>query len=151
MQQQILIVIVIIFLFLLVFFLYAQYNITKRQLILVNKDGEQIRLTVEIADSFPKKARGLMFRESLGQNEGMLFIFDNPARHSFWMVNTTIPLDAIYFDENQTVVDIIHMDPCNLSCAVYKPESDAKYVLEVNQGFAVLNKIEKGNSRFILE
>ncbi len=150
--QQVLAFFVVFFLILLIFFLYTQYSVNKRQITLINKDGKQIKLTVETADNLVKRSRGLMFRKSLADNEGMLFVFEKSGRHGFWMMNTTIPLDAIFFDANRTVVDVIQMNPCGLTnCTVYYPEKDALYVLEVNQGFAVANKIEKGNSRFILE
>jgi uncharacterized membrane protein (UPF0127 family) len=146
-------VFIIIFLIAIMFlFLYAQFSTAKRQITLVNRDGERINLTVEVADNPVKRARGLMFRKSLGENEGMLFIFDKPGKHGFWMVNTTIPLDAVFFDENRTAVDIVQMNPCGITgCRTYYPEEEALYVLEVNQGFAVANKIEKGKSSFILE
>ena len=89
--------------------------------------------------------RGLMLRDSLPQNAGMLFVFDNEAYHSFWMANTTIPLDAIHFDSNGKVVDIIHMEPCKTVesyCRNYTPQEKAKYVLEVNEGFSDKNSIK---------
>jgi len=136
----------------LILLVYTQLFTVKKQITLVNSGGERINLNVEVADDPVKRARGLMFRQSLADDEGMLFVFDTPGKYGFWMVNTTIPLDGIYLDENGTVADIIAMDPCRMAkCPVYYPEKEAKYVLEVNQGFAVSNKIEKGKSRMLLE
>lgn len=135
-----------------ILFLYTQLFTVKRQIAVINRDGERIELNVEIADDPVKRARGLMVRQSLAESEGMLFVFDKPERYGFWMLNTTIPLDAIFFDENMTAVDIIQMDPCRITnCPTYVPEKEALYVLEVNQGFAVSNRIEKGKSRLVLE
>lgn len=149
--QQVIAFFVVFFIILLLFFLYTQYSVNKKQIKLINRDGKTIELSVEIADDPVKRARGLMFRESLGEYEGMLFVFDRPKKPGFWMVNTTIPLDAIFFDENKTVVDIIAMNPCNITdCPSYAPEKDSLYVLEVNQGFSDTNKIEKGRSKMVL-
>ena len=139
-------------LLLLVIFLYTQFTTVKKQINVTNSEGEKIELTVEMADTYAKKARGLMFRKSLGEDEGMLFVFDKPGKYGFWMVNTSIPLDLIFIDENKTVVDIAQMEPCGIrNCPVYIPLAEALYVLEVNQGFSVSNKIEKGKSTLILE
>ncbi len=150
--QQFIIFLFALLLVLLILLLYTQLMVGKKQIAVTNRDGERIELNVEIADDAVKRARGLMFRESLGENEGMLFVFGSPGRHGFWMVNTTIPLDAIFFDEEGFVVDIISMEPCGMiNCPVYRPEREAIYVLEVNRGFSVSNKIEKGKSRLILD
>ncbi len=153
--QQILVFFAVFFLVLLLFFLYTQYSVNRKQITIVNNEGENVTLSVEIADDIAKRSRGLMFRSYLGENEGMLFVFNKEAKHGFWMVNTTIPLDAVYIDKNGNVVDVIEMDPCRklniMECKVYLPENEALYVLEVNQGFSVANKIEKGKSRMIIE
>ncbi|MFH1222304.1 MAG: DUF192 domain-containing protein [Candidatus Micrarchaeota archaeon] len=127
-------------------FIYTQYNVAKKQITITNKNGKKVVVTVEMADDMLKKSRGLMFRDALGENDGMLFTFDKPARHGFWMVNTTLALDAIYFDENKTAVDVLQMEPCKiLNCPVYWPKADALYVLEVNKGFAMKNNITVGS------
>lgn len=134
---------------LLIAFLYTQAFIEKKRITLVNSEGKTIDVVVEIAADPFKKARGLMFRQSLGDFEGMLFVFDKADRHGFWMVNTTPALDAIFFDENKKVVDIILMHPCGSiveQCKVYYPREAAKYVLEVNQGFVEKNRIKENCS-----
>lgn len=144
--QQLLLFIFAFLIVVFLFFLYTQYNINRKELTVVNSKNKQVKISAEIVDDPIKMARGLMFRSSLGENEGMLFVFNSSAKHGFWMVNTTIALDAIYFDENKTVVDIIAMQPCaSLSCPTYAPKEDAKYVLEVNQGFAKKNSIIEGS------
>jgi len=144
-------VIVILFVALFLFFFFQ----TKKEFTrieIVNEEGKQIPIDVEIADTGIKRMKGLMFRSSLGQNEGMLFVFDNEDYRKFWMMNTTIPLDAIHIAANGTVVEVILMDPCTslISCKSYPSSQKAKYVLEVNQGFAKENGIEIGKSKLLL-
>jgi len=118
---------------------------------LVNSNGEEISIEAELADGFLSRTKGLMGRKNLGEKEGMLFVFDNLAYHSFWMFNTQIPLDAIFFDEKGIVVDIIEMEPCKnalgFGCPNYYPKLPAKYVLEMNKGFAKQAQISVGKSK----
>ncbi len=90
--------------------------------------------SIEIADTSESRQIWLMYRETLWNNEWMLFIYDKPWLYSFWMKNTLIPLAWIRMDENMKIVDIIQMDPCKAEeCISYKPQSVAQYVLEINQ------------------
>jgi len=93
---------------------------------------------VEIADTRDKQALGLMFRESMAADHGMLFIFPTEAPRSFWMKNTRIPLDIMYFDEDFELVSIsADTPPCRVSrCPSYPSVAPAKYVLELNAGTA---------------
>jgi uncharacterized protein len=101
---------------------------------------------VEIADTPAKRETGLMFRESLPENQGMLFIFESSGEHDFWMKNTLIPLDMIWIDANLNVADIKTAEPCNESvCQLLAPEKDALYVLEINRGLAGENEIKVGD------
>ena len=137
----------IILVLLVIYFVTAKGE--RKKVTLINSEGKRIELDAEIADSLATRARGLMGRSSLPENEGMLFVFDAPGRYGFWMFNTTIPLDAIHVAPDGTVADVISMDPCGLNvtrCPVYAPKAQAMYVLEVNQGFASKNKIMAGNS-----
>lgn len=92
---------------------------------------------VEIADEPVKRSRGLMFIESLPKDHGMLFVFDKEDIYSFWMMNVRFSLDLIWIDSNGIVVDIKRdAPPCFESCPSYNPKDTARYVLEVNSGFA---------------
>jgi len=96
------------------------------------------RFAVEIADTIDKQALGLMFRDSMPDDQGMLFIFPNEAPRSFWMKNTRIPLDIMYFDKELEMVSIsADTPPCRVTrCPTYPSKSSAMYVLELNAGMA---------------
>lgn len=102
---------------------------------------------VEIADDAAERARGLMFRESLGEGKGMLFVFDNVSKHSFWMKNTLIPLDIVWLDSQGKIVYISQNTPlCAANpCPSYTPEKPAKYVLEIAAGQAEKNTLQLGD------
>ncbi len=93
---------------------------------------------VELAKTPAERARGLMFREKMDKDKGMLFIFDSEELNSFWMKNTLIPLDIIWIDENKEVVFLKeNFLPClEENCETVSPSERAKYVLEVNAGIA---------------
>jgi uncharacterized membrane protein (UPF0127 family) len=92
------------------------------------------RIRVELAESDPTRARGLMYRTSLEQDQGMLFVFPDERRRSFWMKNTCIPLDMLFIDKSGTIVGILENVP-TLSQVSRGVPCPAAYVLEVNAGW----------------
>ena len=89
---------------------------------------------LEIADDNESRQLWLMYRESMSDENWMLFVFDKMWAYSFWMKNTLIPLAWVRLDSKLKIVDIIQMDPCKTEqCPSYKPKSEAQYVLEINQ------------------
>ena len=107
---------------------------------------DSICVFVEVADSPDERSVGLMNRDTLADNYGMLFVFETEEAHSFWMKNTLIPLDALWINGKYQVVDIQTMTPCTVDpCTVYTPAQIALYVLEVPAGFAQKNEIEVGD------
>lgn len=104
-----------------------------------------VRVSVEVPATPAEMAKGLMHRESLGENEGMIFVFDKEAKYSFWMKNTLIPLDMIFINDDNKIVDILNAVPCKEEpCEHYIPKEKAVYVLEVNNGFAQKHNIQIG-------
>ena len=93
---------------------------------------------IELAVTPEEQSRGLMFRESLDHNKGMLFVFDKEGEHPFWMKNTLIPLDIIWINENKEVIFISEStQPCRKDpCHAIGPADKAKYVLEINGGIS---------------
>lgn len=132
--------------FFLVFLMIFLANCTKKVNQISISNGEKIiKVNVEIADDNYERQQGLMFRESLNENDGMIFIFEDENFQSFWMKNTLIPLDIIFIDKNFEIVDIKNAVPCEEDpCAAYDSAKPAKYVLEINYGFAEKNSIEAG-------
>ncbi len=105
-------------------------------------------LTVEVADTDLKRARGLMFRKKFVECDGMLFIFDRPERLSFWMKNTWMPLSIGYFDKNGRLLNVQEMEPSKSEMQTalpsYPSAGVAKYALEMPQGWFDKKKVSKG-------
>jgi hypothetical protein len=109
--------------------------------------NNNVKINVEIADDSLERERGLMFREGLGENSGMLFIFKDEQVRGFWMKNMLIPLDMIFINGNGKIVSIKTAEPCKADpCASYSSDYPAKYVLEVNSGFALKNNVSVNDS-----
>ena len=105
-----------------------------------------ICIQAEIADSFESRQHGLMFREKLTDNQGMLFIFENEDIQIFWMKNMILPLDMIWIGVDKIIVEIKeNVPPCAGPCKNIIPAQKARYVLEVNAGFVKRNRIRVGN------
>ena len=97
------------------------------------------RYSVEIADDDAERARGLMFRDTMPADHGMLFVHEREEPQAYWMKNTRIPLDILYFDnERRLVSQRRDVPPCTLGdrCPSYPSNAPARYVLELNAGQA---------------
>lgn len=105
-------------------------------------------IDVEIADVSSERTKGLMYRDSMKDNHGMFFVFDNEEQLSFWMKNTLIPLDMIFFDSNYKVVHVQkNALPCKADpCEVFPSIKPAKYVLEVKAGTSDRLEIKEGDT-----
>lgn len=107
-----------------------------------------VTIQAELADTTQKRATGLMFRESLSQNYGMLFIFAEEQEWSFWMKNTRIPLDIIWMNKSKRIVHVErHVPICARTddgCPNYQPNAPAMYVLELAAGTANALKLQRG-------
>jgi hypothetical protein len=101
------------------------------------------RLKVEVARTDPDRARGLMFREKMGRDEGMLFIFDEPAYHSMWMKNTLIPLSVAFVDAGGTILNILDMEPHSEES--HMSAGPSIYAIETNRGWFAAKKIKAGD------
>src|SRR5215213_4782305 len=116
---------------------YQRVNVTVNGLVLV----------ADISVTNEQRTKGLSVKDSLAENEAMLFVFDNEAEHTFWMKDMKFPIDIIWIDSEKTIVHIEHnLLPCisGVLCPTYKPSDDSLYVLETVGGFAEKYNIIKG-------
>ncbi|MCH9639654.1 MAG: DUF192 domain-containing protein [Betaproteobacteria bacterium] len=99
-------------------------------------------LTAEVADTRTLRAQGLMYRETLGKDKGMLFVFPRSDYYSMWMKNTYIPLSVAFIDKNGIILNIADMHPETLT--PHESVGLAKYALEMNVGWFSEKKIVEG-------
>lgn len=108
-------------------------------------DGKTIgTIQIELADNPSKISLGLMYREKLAENQGMLFIFPDNQPRAFWMKNTILPLDMIFADPDGIIVTI-HEHTVPYSEESYLSEIPSKYVVEVNSGYVNSHDIKEGD------
>ena len=115
----------------------------ERRIRLANPEGSSVTLIVELARTPQERERGLMGRTKLGKRRGMLFVFGGLESLSFWMKDTLIPLDILYFDHNGTFISGATMQPCAADpCPSYPSEDPAQFALEVSAGFIEQQGVE---------
>lgn len=117
---------------------------------------DDVTLEVQIADTEPRRVRGLMFQDQLPYDNGMLFVFSEPGSYSLWMLNMQFALDMIWFDEDGRVVHIeTDVPPCKAAleiatCQSVVPKGLATYVLEVTAGFVEMHGITSDSNLEII-
>jgi uncharacterized membrane protein (UPF0127 family) len=99
-------------------------------------------ITAEIASTPQSRMIGLMMRERLAPNHGMVFVFEDKSQHCFWMRNTLIPLSIAFIDDDGTVVSIADMSP--KSEASTCPQRPVRYALEMDQGWFAKRGVTAG-------
>jgi uncharacterized membrane protein (UPF0127 family) len=105
--------------------------------------GANKEIVAEIARTSSQVQTGMMFRESMGENEGMLFVFGNVSQRAFWMKNTLLPLSVAYIDPDGKILEIHEMQPGNETPVVSK-SYEIQFVLEMPQAWFERNKIAAG-------
>jgi uncharacterized membrane protein (UPF0127 family) len=106
------------------------------------------RFTVEVADDDAERARGLMFRDQMAADHAMIFVHDTEEPQAYWMKNTKIALDILYFDHSLKLVSAQErVPPCSLGdrCPPFASEGPALYVLELNAGTAEALGVKAGD------
>ena len=121
-----------------------QSNLPTIQMQLGNKS-----FTLEVADSTATRTYGLMRRDSMPPDHGMLFVFADEEERGFWMKNTRIPLDIVFVDETGAVISIKQMKPYDLSTTW--ADGDVKWAVELNKGAAAGAGIKVGDKLQIPE
>jgi uncharacterized protein len=109
-------------------------------------DGEVV-VHVEVSDTDAERAHGLMGREDLPQDAGMVFVFPEDATSDFWMKDTLLPLSIAFYDARGRIVRILDMEPCRRDpCPLYDPRTSYRGALEVNEGAFRRWGVEVGDS-----
>lgn len=107
----------------------------------------QTCVKIELADTPAKRELGLMFRNGMANDSGMLFVFEQEGLPSFWMKNMKFPLDIIWIDNNKRIVDITeNAQPCTQHCPNIIPKITVRYALELNSGFVATNRLKVGDA-----
>ncbi len=123
---------------------YYQFSKEGKLAVLDSQADTLASLDIEIADTIDETVLGLMYRQSMETDQGMLFIFDREQPQSFWMKNTYFSLDMIFVDNEGTIVSI-RKETTPLSEASYSSDHPARYVLEVVGGFTRRHGISVGD------
>lgn len=122
----------------------ARFDLDHGVVVVVTDKGEQ-RFKVEVAAKDNERQRGLMYRDHLDDDEGMIFLFERQQRLSFWMKNTWIPLDMVFIDEDLKVVGIVeNAEPLTLSGRGV--EAHSRFVLELKGGTSSSLGLQAGQS-----
>ncbi len=100
-------------------------------------------LSVEVAHTQATRSQGLMYRQSLGENSGMLFVFPQSDRYSMWMMNTDIPLSVAFLDESGTILNIADMMP--RTATAHRSAGASKYAVEMIRGWFAARNIKPGD------
>jgi uncharacterized protein len=100
-------------------------------------------LRAEVAATVEQRMKGLMFREKLGTNDGMLFVFDEPGYHAMWMKNTPLPLSVAFVDGEGRILNILDMEPHTLD--QHMAAGPARFAIETNKGWFAQRRIKPGD------
>lgn len=112
---------------------------------LIGPTGERREILVEVAETDVERQQGLMHRSTLPEGRGMLFLFDAPRELSFWMKNTLIPLEILYFDAHGDFVSRQSMVPCEADpCRNYPSFGASQYALEVGSTDPISEGVGEG-------
>ncbi|MDR3337235.1 MAG: DUF192 domain-containing protein [Treponema sp.] len=117
-----------------------------REFTIEREGGGNVTIMAEIAGSAPERAQGLMYRKSLADGKGMIFVFERDETLSFWMKNTLIPLSIAFISHQGKILEIRDMKPGDLN--TLRSSRSARYALEVPQGWFERAGIKAGDSLF---
>jgi uncharacterized membrane protein (UPF0127 family) len=123
----------------------GQEEVAESTLVIETDQGE-VEVTVEVADNLWERSTGLMGREELDEDAGMVFLVDEPTSSPFWMKDTLIPLSVAFWGPERRIFRIRHMEPCRSDpCPYYWPGGPWIGALEVNRGFFEEQGVEVGD------
>src|SRR5688500_2838868 len=122
----------------------CQDDTAQSNLAVVKMDLAGKPFNLELANTDPKRKRGLMYRESMPADHGMIFVFPEQQRLAFWMKNTKIPLDLIYINTDFKIVSIHPLEPFETKSV--PSDGPALYAIELNRGTAEKLKLKPGDT-----
>lgn len=139
----------VIFLFLFLAIFYKPFsvgnNLSPKNSVYKNIIINGASIKAELAITAKERMKGLSGRRSLKDDEGMLFVFERPDFHTFWMKDMNFPIDIIWISEEMRIADIARDARPESFPENFLPKRQAKYVLEVNSGWAEKNGAEEGD------
>lgn len=121
----------------------SKSHLPVKKLTLINSEGNEISVKAEIASTFEERKNGFMFRQTIPDGTGMLFIFEEEQILDFWMKNTPHPLSIAYIDKNGKICDVLDMTPYSL--ANVTSSTNVLYALEVPQGWYEKVNVKPGD------
>lgn len=150
MKNSILIIIFSVVIFLGSFFLIGNFSKDQKsnEYKFVKIAGQKVK--VDLAVSETEKEKGLSGKSSLGENEGMLFVFNTEDKYPFWMKDMNFPLDMIWLNKDLKVVYVKKEVLPESYPKTFIPSENAKYVLEVPAGFSEKNNLQVGDSALFI-
>ena len=147
--KTIFIILSIALLLILISLFFVYYNFQSQESVggkMLSLKVNNTYINVEIADTAEERARGLSGRSSISEGDGMLFIFDKPAFHSFWMKEMNFPIDIIWIGEDYKIVDITKSVFPDSFPQTFQSQAPVKYVLEVSAGLSDRRNIKVGDN-----
>lgn len=117
-----------------------KYNLKVADVIIKTSEGKSLKVKAELAIKEEERNYGFMNRENIPDGTGMLFIFEDESKRTFWMKNTPHPLSIAYIDSSGEIADILDMKPFSL--AGVNSSRSVKYALEVPQGWFSKNGVK---------
>jgi uncharacterized protein len=119
---------------------------TPEATLVIDTGSGNVEIGVELADTLRERSRGLMGREELATDAGMVFLVPEPAETPFWMKDTLIPLSVAFWDRAGRIFRIVDMEPCREdTCRYYEPGAPWVGAVEVNQGFFEERGVAEGD------
>lgn len=110
---------------------------------------KELGIVAEVANTKDERAKGLSGRDSLPISEGVLFVFEKSGKYGIWMKEMRFPIDIIWIDEGKKIADIVanalpEPDKNDEELTIYRPKTEALYILEINAGLSTLNNLQIG-------